>query len=139
MSHFDERTKNTMREWNHHSEEVQLWILVDPTEAEYYLEVSDINKGCTTNSEMYIILSCPNHWSHYERKELIERQHRQTLTSHHPGLHWGGNFRWIGTESQAKKAFKCLPHTCYRTAYNGALKEWTYCVTVTSMIRHFIN
>ena len=35
VSHFDERTRNTMREWIHASEEVQLWILVDAEEAEY--------------------------------------------------------------------------------------------------------
>ena len=52
MSHFDERTRNTMRDWIHSSEEVQLRVLVDAEEAEYFLgsEVN-INGECTTNSE----------------------------------------------------------------------------------------
>ena len=93
-----------MRDWIHASEEVQLWILVDVEEAEYFLgsEVN-INGECITNSEMMMILSYPDDWPHYQRKELIERRYRQSLTLHHPGLHWGGNFRWIGTETEAKE------------------------------------
>ena len=81
MTHFNERTKNALLEWIHHSVEPQLWILVDPDDAKYHLDEAKLNGGCTTISEMYIITSWPNHDSHYEKKDLFERHHRRVLTS----------------------------------------------------------